>query len=55
MKIELLNKEYYAESINDIGEDIYWEIQDSKKLDKATKDEHGFEKGTYKLILTYEE
>lgn len=52
MKINILNKEYSAEFLNDIFEDIHWEIEN---LQETSKDKDGFDKGAYKLVFTYEE
>lgn len=50
-EITLLDKEYDAEILGDAERDLY-ECFDELP-DNIERDQHGFEKGTYKVIVTF--
>ena len=47
----ILNKEYTPESLTDVEEDIF----DSIGRTPIPQDEHGFEKGSYQVLVTFKE
>lgn len=50
--MEIMNKFYDGNSIVDIEEDIYYTIIDNEDL---PVDEHGFVKGTFHVVISWEE
>ena len=51
-KVTLISKNYYAEELGDIEQDVSDAIQDSKVMADDT-DEHGFTKGHLTVIIEY--
>lgn len=53
-KLILLEKEYSDEDLCDMERDVS-EIYDNPEHKSIKKDVYGFTKGTYKVLVTYEE
>lgn len=52
----LLSKSYSAEELSDLSRDVH-EAFDERFTPEAAgipKDEHGFDKGTFKVLITWE-
>ena len=49
-KLILVDKKYYTESITDIERDVMESLDD----DRLERDKHGFHKGVFKILFTWE-
>ena len=53
MKVVILKKDYSGEGIIDIEEDISWAMENTDPA--IPKDDYNIHKGTFKLLLSWED
>lgn len=53
--IQLLNKEYTDEQLNDLLQDVSDSVFESKEAHAICTDRQGFRYGTFKVLITWED